>query len=133
MILVELAVIILITSFFIGAIYMLCTFYTCDSENCKAYKLAEKKGKKGTKEYTLALLEEMYNDGIWPLPLIGAVFISAIVPWLLKVQLTVKTFSIVFILSFLVIYFIFAFFGHHYIRPLKDTISSYILEDDIVD
>lgn len=105
---------------------MIYTFYVCDSHTCKPYKQAENKGAPGTKTYTLALLNELYNDGIWPYPYIGATIIAPLILWFVDVELTMKNFAIIFFICFVVIYFLFSFFGHHYLRIISTSASDYI-------
>lgn len=105
---------------------MLINFYVCDSQNCKAFNCASQKGATGSKEYTLALLGELYNDGIWPLPYIGAAILTPLSLWFIGVPITVLTFAKVFLVSFIVIYFLFSFFGHHYIKFISLYVSNYI-------
>ena len=109
-----------------AAIYMLVCFYICDSQSCKAFNEAEKKSEKGTKEYTLALLDELYNDGIWPIPYIGASILTPLCIWITRIPLTTVDFAIVFLISFMTIYLIFSFFGHHYIKFIASYVSEYI-------
>jgi len=110
----------------VAAIYMLMTFYVCDSYSCKAFTIANKKAPEGTKDNVLALLSEFYNDGIWPIPYIGAAILTPLCLWFLSVPMTIKTFGVMFFTSFVVIYFMFSFFGHHYVRPISDYTSDYI-------
>lgn len=109
-----------------SAIFMVLQFYVCDSENCKAFTDADEVAPRGSKDYTIALLNNLYNDGIWALPYIGAVIITILTLWLIGVPITVKTFAIVFLISFIVIYFLFSFFGHHYIKFIATYVAEYI-------
>lgn len=112
----------------IAAIMMVINFYACDHMNCKAFNQASEKATEGTDEYTLALLSETYNDGLWPLPYIGAAILTPLCLWFVNAELTIKNFAVMFLISFLVIYFISSFFGHHYIKPIARYVSSYIAE-----
>ena len=109
-----------------AAIFMVVSFYWCNNYTCKAFQLAGDKAEKGTKEYTIALLNELYNDGIWPLPYIGAAILTPLTLWLINADLTVRNFAIMFLISFLVIYFLFAFLGHHYIKFISQYTIGYI-------
>jgi hypothetical protein len=109
-----------------ASIYMLVSFYVCDNQTCKAFKQAENIAPRDTKEYVLSLLNELYNDGIWPFPYIGAAILTPLSLWFIGVPITVKTFAIVFLVSFIVIYFLFSFFGHHYIKFVSSYVSNYI-------
>jgi hypothetical protein len=124
--LIDVVAIITFVILLICAIAMLINFYVCDSHKCKAFDQASKVGLPGTKEFTIALLEEMYNDGIWPIPYIGASILTPLSLWFLGVDITVRNFAIIFFVSFVVIYFMLAFFGHHYIRPITKTVTKYI-------
>ncbi|CAH6419981.1 Hypothetical protein HVR_LOCUS1038 [uncultured virus] len=110
----------------LAGIFMLVSFYICDSYNCKAFDTANTKGETGSKAYVLTLLGEMYNDGIWPIPYIGSAIATPLSLWFLGVPMTVKNFAIVFFVVFSVIYFMFSFFGHHYIRPIGGYVADYI-------
>lgn len=109
-----------------ASLFMFVTFYVCDSLNCKACTLANEKAPTGTKNNVLAVLNELYNDGIWPIPYIGAAILTPLCLWFLSIPITIKTFAIMFFTSFVVIYFLFSFFGHHYIRPISSYTSEYI-------
>ena len=111
----------------ICALFMLNNFYICDSHSCKAFKQAGKVSSvKGTKEYVIALLGELCNDGIWPFPYIGASILTPLSLWFVGIPLTVKNFAIVFFVSFVVIYFMFTFFGHHYGKVIAKYTAEYI-------
>ena len=99
-----------------ASLFMLYNFYICDNQNCKAFDQAEKSAPRGTSEYVVSLLGELCNDGIWPLPYIGASIITPLALWFLNIELTVRNFAILFFISFTVAYFTFSFFGHHYIK-----------------
>jgi uncharacterized protein YacL len=45
---------------------------------------------------------------------------------LLGIPLTIKNFTIMFLVVFIVTYFLFSFFGHHYIKPQTEYIANYI-------
>ena len=109
---------------------MLIDFYVCDSHNCKAFDQAAKKGERGTEEYVLALLGEFGNDGIWPLPYIGAAILTPISLWFIGDKITVKNYAIVFFVSFFVFYALLAFFMHHYAKFISKYVQEYIQNDD---
>lgn len=109
-----------------ASIFMLINFYVCDNQNCKAFNEAGKVAPKGTKAYTIALLQEFFNDGIWPLPFIGGAIAAPLILWFVKIPITVLNFMIVFLVSFIVIYFMFSFFGHHYINFIAAYVISFI-------
>lgn len=121
--------IIAILAFFVllgAAVYMIIMFYICDNHNCKAFNDAADVAPEETKEYTIALLDGLYSDGIWPLPYLGAAVLTGLSLWLIGQPITVRNFAIVFIISFIVIYFLFAYLGHHYINFISTYASNYI-------
>lgn len=122
----EILVIIFFLVLLAASIFMFINFYICDGHNCKAFDMANKKGSEGTKANVSAVLSELYNDGIWPIPYIGATFLTPICLWVLSIPITIKTFSMIFFTSFVVIYFLFSFFGHHYLRPITAYVSEYV-------
>lgn len=109
-----------------AAIWMLINFYVCDSYNCKVFNDAAEKGSQGSKEYVLELLDGLFSDGIWPVPYIGAAILTPLALWFMGVDITVRSFAILFFISFATTYFIIGFFGHHYLRPIGDYVSDYI-------
>jgi hypothetical protein len=125
---IEIIAIIAFVILLMSSIFMLTQFYICDHENCKAFNQAEKKAPKGTKEYVIVLLNELYNDGIWPIPYIGASILTPLSLWFIGVPINVRNFAILFFVSFVVIYFMFTFFGHHYIKFISAYTSDYIRE-----
>jgi hypothetical protein len=121
-----------IFSFFVllaSAIYLLLNIYVCDSHKCKAFNYAETKGPPDTKRYIIALLGELCNDGIWPLPYIGAAILTPLSLWFIGMPMTVKNFAFLFFISFVVIYMMFSFFIHHYINIISRYTSENIREN----
>lgn len=110
----------------VSSIYILVQFYICDSFNCKAFNVAGQNAAPGSKEYVTSLLYEEFNDGIWPIPFIGATILTSLALWFIKVPITIVNFAIVFIISFITIYFMLGFFGHHYLRPITKYVSDWI-------
>lgn len=110
----------------LASVWVTFQFYVCDSHNCKSFNEADNAGPRGSKEYVIALTAALYADGIWPLPYIGATILTLLALWLLWIPITVRNFAIIFIVSFLVIYFLFAFFGHHFIKFTSNYIIDYI-------
>ena len=108
----------------IAAIFMLCSFYICDSGHCEAFKRAEEE--ETEKEYMLKLLDSLFADGLWPLPYIASSIVSFICLGFLRLPRTVTNFWILFFVCFVVFYFMLIFISHHYIAPIKDKISEYI-------
>ena len=110
------------------SIFLLAANYLCDGLECKAFKEADAVAKLGTAQHTTILLREMFNDGIWPIPYIGAAILTPLALWFIGIPLSVVNFAILFFVSFVVIYFMLAFFGHHYLRPITTYISDYVDE-----
>ena len=124
--LIEVLTIIIFIALLIMSLVMIFNFYICDNNNCKAFTDAQKKGEPGTKQYVLALLSELYDDGIWPFPYIGATILTPLSLWFVGAPITVKNFAIMFLTSFIIIYFLFAFFGHHYVKYIAQYTADYI-------
>jgi len=110
----------------IAAILMIYNFYICDSYACKGFDQADKKYPRGTKKHTITVLEEFCNDGMWPLPFVGAAILTPISLWFIGATISVKNFAILFFVSFATIYFLFSFFIHHYVKPLSKYVIKYL-------
>ena len=108
------------------AVYLLVVVYVCDSETCKPFTDAEEKGEKGSKEFTIDLLDNTVNDGMWPFAYVGATILTALTLWFWGINITARLYGIVFITSFLVIYALFVFFAHHYLWPIKTYVADFI-------
>lgn len=124
--LIEIFTIVSFLTLLFASIYMLLSFYVCDKQTCKAFNQAADYGEKGSTAYVIALLGELYNDGIWPFPYIGAAVLTVFSLWFVGAALTVKNFAIMFFISFITIYFLFSFFGHHYVRFIAQYTTDYI-------
>lgn len=109
----------------IFAIYMIIYFYVCDGQTCKAFEKSNQ-FPPNSKEQALSLLNETGNDGIWPFALIGSFIITALDFWLLDQKFTVKAFTIAFLVGFIVIYCLFSFYAHHYIKPIDKKVAEII-------
>jgi hypothetical protein len=105
---------------------MIIYFYVCDSQTCKAF-ITSQKYPANSKEQALSLLNETGNDGIWPFALIGSSIITALDFWLLDQKFTVKAFTIAFLVGFIVIYCLFSFYAHHYIKPINKKVAEIII------
>lgn len=126
---VQLIEIVVVFAFFVlllSAIYLLVNIYICDGLNCKPFTQAENKGARGTKEYVEALMGEFFNDGMWPLPYIGAAILTPLSLWFIGFPITILNFAILFFVSFATFYFILSFFGHHYVNFIVDYATDYI-------
>jgi len=69
---------------------------------------------------------EFFNDGMWPLPYIGAAILTPLSLWFIGSPITILNFAILFFVSFATFYFILAFFGHHYVNFVVDYTTDYI-------
>lgn len=108
------------------AIFLLVNIFICDGCSSKPFEDALKVGPKGTKEYTLALLSNLCSDSIWPLLYISSSILTPIALYIMQVPITVYNFTILFLISFMVTYFIFLFFCHHYVKFIKNDIADFI-------
>ena len=122
----EILVVIAFWGLLAAALYMLITFYVCDHQTCKPFVQAGSAGPPGSQAYILSLLNEFGSDGMWPFPYIGAAILTPLSLWFVQIPITLKNFAIVFFTSFVIIYFMFAFFNHHYIRFISDYTEDYI-------
>jgi hypothetical protein len=129
---IDIIAIIIFVVLLISSLVMLIQFYICDNHNCKAFNCASIKGKKGSKEYTIALLEELCADGIWPLPYIGGTIITTLALWFIESPITTRNFAILFFVSFAISYFIISFLIHHYIEIILDYTIEYIENDCVI-
>lgn len=110
----------------VAALWMLNQFYICDSQNCKPYTIARENGEIGTKGHTESLVREMGQDGIWPIPYIGAAIATALLIWFLGVPFTIKNYGLSFFVIFVVLYFMMSHFLHHYLGPIQNDIETYL-------
>ena len=105
---------------------LIVSMYICDNQQCKAFQDADKVAEPGTKEYTIALLNALFNDGIWPFPYIAATIATPLALWFIRAPITILNFAIVFSVNFLVFYLIMSFFGHHYVKFIVAYVTDYI-------
>jgi hypothetical protein len=124
--LIDISSIIVFTALLIFAVYLIYNFYICDNETCGAFIRAGNQGPRDSKVYALTILNNIYSDGIWPFGFICGLIISFLALWFINVKITVRTYAIVFIVSFFTTYFILSFLGHHYIRFLTAYVETYI-------
>lgn len=109
-----------------AAIFMMISFYVCDNQTCKPFVTAEQAGPTGSKEYTLSVLNEFGRDGIWPPAYIGAAILTPLCLWFLRIPITILTFGVLFFISFVIIYFMFSFYNHHYLRFINENTTNFI-------
>lgn len=114
------------------AIFLLVNIYIADGGTSKPFQDALKAGTKGSKPYTLALLNAFWADSVWPIFYISSAILTPIALYIMQIPITVYNFTILFLISFMVTYFIFLFLCHHYIKFIKNQIAEYI-EDNCPD
>jgi hypothetical protein len=90
--------------------------YVCDKENCKAFRKV--KNLKSEKEKSEALKHELFTDGLWSIAYLGATIITLFLFFFFNNKFSAINFSLCFIPSFLVIYFLLSFLSFHYVRPI---------------
>jgi hypothetical protein len=110
-------------------IALLYNFYICDNLTCGAFTNSEDLYPKGTKNYYAELLNNVYADGFWCFPYIGASILSFLSFWFLNIPNTLYNFGFLFFVSFCVIYFTFAFLGHHHVRIINEYVAHYIINN----
>lgn len=109
-----------------ASLLCLYNFYLCDSQTCKAFEVAEENATPGSKAYTIALLNELFDDGIWFMPFIGSAIATPLTLWFLGVPITILTFAVMFFVVFATMYFILSFIIHHYVDPIRNYVINYI-------
>ncbi len=114
----------------VACVWMSIQFYVCDNQTCKVFEDAKKKSQPGTKEYTLELLNNMFGDSIWCFAFIGGSIISFICVWLLGARPNLKNLAIMLLVSFIVMYSIFAFIIHHYVKYIVNDVSEYVSQSN---
>lgn len=110
------------------SIFLLLDGYICDNQTCSIFTAAFKKPE--TKYQILYILDKLCEDGIWPFAYISASILSALFFGVLPIELTIRYFTITFLLSFITFYCIMAFIIHHYVIPVKNHIKDYIKNID---
>lgn len=109
----------LYTGILVAAICLVIFNFICDNETCMAFRNAEEEGEKGSKDYNDTLLSELFTDGIWPFAYIAATISSALGLWLIRDEcVSIKKFTILFLVTFICIYLMLAFIAHHYVEPI---------------
>lgn len=109
---------------FVFSIFMLLSFYVCDSGTCKAYTVADTRNTASGR--TLALLDEIGNDGMWPIAFNGALIIAVILLWWFRIPFDVRNFGFLFFIPFAIIYFLFSFVFHHYVKPITRDVKEHV-------
>lgn len=110
----------------IVALYLFISMYVCDGGMCKAFKVSKEYGEPGSRDFTIKLLSEVFRDGLWPFPYLGAALITVTFMTIAKIPMYVTNFGIFFLITFIILFFMFSFFGHHYIKPIINYTTEYI-------
>ena len=63
------------------ALFFVYTFYVCDSLTCVPFKNSNEEAVPGTLEYDILLLQNTFEEGIWPIPFLGGIVISLMSIW----------------------------------------------------
>lgn len=108
------------------AVYIIYTYYICNDYTCIPLEIAESKAPVGSKEYINYLLMELSNNDMWAFPYIAATIITPLCLWGLCIPITLRTFAVLFVISFIVGYFMISIIGHQYIRPLTRSVIKYV-------
>ena len=104
------------------AIILITNIYVCDDYTCTVFNPICKDNKK----QLLHLLDKLCEDGVWPFPYITASILTCLIVSILPIYFSIRSFIIVFLVSFIVFYCILAFMIHHYVIPIKQYIIDYI-------
>ena len=116
-----------------AALYMILNFYICDNNTCKAFVSASEKAPKGSIDYNIELINNIYIDGMWPLALIGAIIGAFFGMWLTGSPMSIINFFIIFFVMFVVLYFTFNFSIHHYLSPILLYLKQNCIPKDEID
>jgi hypothetical protein len=119
----------------IFAVYLIKDIYICEKYNCRAF-LNSGYGEKSDLETIKILLYSLISNCIWPFALVGSIVISIVIPWLLTLIHGIEIFnlitiSIVFLVSFLVIYGILSFITFHFLTPISEYVLR-VLEKELI-
>ena len=107
------------------AIYLLLNGFICDDHTCRPMMDAKAKTKTSKKEQ-LYLLSDLCQEGLWPFAYIASSILAGLIFSILPMHLDIKTYTVVFLVTFIVFYCIIGFFIHHYVVPIKKYIMEYI-------
>lgn len=91
--------------------------------------MLKKIGQPGTKEYTKELTNSIFADGTWPIFYLSASISTPIILLATGFPVTIKNFTIIFLISFFTFYCTFQFVLHHYLSIIKKDISNYIAKN----
>lgn len=112
------------------SIWMLIYFYCADSYSSKDFVDAENNAPPpGSRQYVLYVLQQFGTNGSWPIPYIAASIVTPLALMFLTVPITVRNFAILFLTSFVIFYFMNTFIFHHYLRPVANYTSNYIINN----
>lgn len=107
------------------ALYLYIQYFLCDNYTCKAYTMAADKTQ-NEQERMSFLVNNLGGHSIWPLAYIASSIITFFVFWLLNEKPEVKKCLIIFLISFITIYFLISFFFHHYLKPMTFYVDQEI-------
>lgn len=112
----------------IFAIYIIISFYTCDNYNCKCFNEANITGKNQPveKEQVVDLLNTFGNDSVWAFAIIGSAILTSFFFWFTKKPTTPREYGMFFLIGFLVIYALFSYYQHHYVKVVANYTKNYI-------
>lgn len=114
------------------ALYLMGDFYICDNLNCKnIYYANEKYPPPGSKKNTQAILSYFFADGTWPISYIAAAILTPLSLWFAQLPFTTRNFSIIFLTSFVIMYFMITYIIHHYVRPITGYLKEYVQDNCI--
>lgn len=107
----------------VASVYMLTQFYICDGHDCKTFIDAEKYGEEDDHDYVRSVIDGLGFDGVWPIPYIGAAILTPLALYLMRIPITTRNFGLLFFISFVIVYFMFTFYNHHYVKFVGRYIS----------
>lgn len=110
------------------ALYIYISYYLCDNYTCKAYTIAENKTET-EKEKVEYIVNNLAGHSTWPIAYIAASILTFASFWLARLDWDIYTIAIVFLVSFLTVYLIISFWGHHYIKPMSMYVNKFIDEN----
>ncbi len=120
-----LGLIIVYVTLLIFAVILLLGGYICDGHTCRPMVEAKEKTKTEKKEQ-LYLLDHLCEEGIWPFAYIASSILCGLFFTIFPIMLDVKTFTIIFLITFIVFFAIMGFFIHHYVIPIKRYMRQFI-------
>jgi ammonia channel protein AmtB len=105
----------------IGAVSLLLQNYICDNHNCTIFNQCSDLPKSDKITY---LLDNLCQDGLFAF--IASSILAGLIFAVVSVEINLRHFIIIFVLSFLLFYCMIAFLLHHYIVPIKEYIKKHL-------